>query len=233
MENFGSNMIIIIVVALLVAVFYFVYKKISENPPPTSKPIRKRNRSVFDDYYDDEEPSPDSAELRTDTETMSEWEMQILSRTRHVVKTIPLCFGYENNLAIGRSKDSDVIIDVNTISRHHAIIHQKDDRLWIIDDGSSNGVYILDEGRKKRFGNKPIEIEENRIYYLGKQAISFKRDCDADDKKYADNSNDWIDADEFFSDGYSKDDYYGNSPAVNKFGNGVLLREKTKVREKA
>ncbi|MFM2037208.1 MAG: sigma-54 dependent transcription regulator [Bacteroidota bacterium] len=43
---------------------------------------------------------------------------------------------------IGRSIDNDVVLDNPTVSRHHAVITQVNDRFLILDNDSSNGTFI-------------------------------------------------------------------------------------------
>jgi len=48
----------------------------------------------------------------------------------------------KNSLTIGRSSESDILLDDITVSRHHAIIEKKDNVFVIRDLESLNGTYL-------------------------------------------------------------------------------------------
>ncbi len=69
-----------------------------------------------------------------------------------------------DRLTIGRSPDVDVRIEDDGLSRHHATIYREGDRVWIVDENSTNGCYVngavtggdgtpLADGDKIRLGN--------------------------------------------------------------------------------
>lgn len=48
----------------------------------------------------------------------------------------------KDNLSIGRSAESDILLDDITVSRHHAVIEKKKDMFIISDLESLNGTYV-------------------------------------------------------------------------------------------
>jgi len=48
----------------------------------------------------------------------------------------------EGTLTIGRTDDSSVVLDDEELSRVHASFHREGDRLWILDEGSTNGTFV-------------------------------------------------------------------------------------------
>ncbi len=48
----------------------------------------------------------------------------------------------KNMLSIGRSSESDILLDDITVSRHHAIIEKREDNCIVKDLESLNGTYI-------------------------------------------------------------------------------------------
>jgi hypothetical protein len=50
--------------------------------------------------------------------------------------------GREDSLSIGRSSESDILLDDITVSRHHAIIEKKKNAFGIRDLESLNGTYV-------------------------------------------------------------------------------------------
>ena len=51
----------------------------------------------------------------------------------------------KNEMSIGSSKKSDIMISLPEISRQHAIILKEGERYYIIDNGSTNGTWINEE----------------------------------------------------------------------------------------
>ena len=49
---------------------------------------------------------------------------------------------HHNRALIGRSKDGDVVINKNGISRKHALLWREAGRVWIADFQSANGTYV-------------------------------------------------------------------------------------------
>lgn len=57
-------------------------------------------------------------------------------------------YKFENesiDIIIGRSEDSDVVIEHSSVSREHARIWIEDDAVWVEDLGSKNGTYLNDK----------------------------------------------------------------------------------------
>lgn len=58
-------------------------------------------------------------------------------------KQVPITH-WEN--VIGRSKSSDIVVDIPTASRNHAVLTRYDDGSWTITDaGSKDGTYVNKE----------------------------------------------------------------------------------------
>lgn len=47
-----------------------------------------------------------------------------------------------SQLSIGRGTDVTLKLDDDGLSRHHATIHREDERVWILDEVSTNGTYL-------------------------------------------------------------------------------------------
>ena len=63
--------------------------------------------------------------------------------TMHGGKQVPVTH-WEN--VIGRSKSSDIVVDIPTASRNHAVLTRYDDGSWTITDaGSRDGTYVNGE----------------------------------------------------------------------------------------
>ena len=48
-------------------------------------------------------------------------------------------------LSLGRSADNHVIIRLDSVSRHHALVFERDAAAYVIDRGSTNGTFVNDE----------------------------------------------------------------------------------------
>lgn len=69
---------------------------------------------------------------------------------------------------IGRSADSDIVIDDDSVSRRHAQIGMdRHGELSIIDLGSSNGTFV----DKKQVGSAPVQIRNAKILSFGRTEL--------------------------------------------------------------
>lgn len=84
-------------------------------------------------------------------------------------REIPLDGTY---LTFGRTEGADIVINDGSLSRVHASINRQDDRIWIIDEGSTNGSSVngepvpvagtpLKHGDEIYIGNTTIVVEFN------------------------------------------------------------------------
>ena len=69
-------------------------------------------------------------------------------------------------ISLGRSKDNDITIDDDSVSRHHATIIQTSSGIVINDNGSSNGTFI--NGNRI---NQESALRKNDILKLGTALI--------------------------------------------------------------
>jgi pSer/pThr/pTyr-binding forkhead associated (FHA) protein len=78
----------------------------------------------------------------------------------------------EARLTFGRTSDADVVIDDSSLSRVHASVNREGDRVWIIDEGSTNGSSVngkpvplegtpLNDGDEIYIGNTTIVVSFN------------------------------------------------------------------------
>ncbi|MBN2664469.1 MAG: FHA domain-containing protein [Bacteroidales bacterium] len=77
---------------------------------------------------------------------------------------------YEGRNKIGRDVKNDITISDNTVSDIHVILLFRNDKYFLIDQGSSNGTYI--NGQEIDF--QPVELNDNDIVTLGKNKAVFK-----------------------------------------------------------
>ena len=73
---------------------------------------------------------------------------------------------------IGRSSDNDICILEKGVSRHHAKILMKDDKVFIVDLASLQGVFI--NGEKIEPGLE-VEIRKESRVTIGKTILSFPK----------------------------------------------------------
>jgi VWFA-related protein len=72
-------------------------------------------------------------------------------------------------LVVGRSPDSDLVVDHNTVSRQHATIKLEGERFYLYDMGSTNGTFV--EGRQIR---EPEALEDGMTIRFGEKGFIFK-----------------------------------------------------------
>ena len=69
---------------------------------------------------------------------------------------------------IGRSPDCDIFLDDVTVSRKHAVLVQRDDGLFIEDEGSLNGTFL-----NRRRIEEPARLENGDEVQVGKYKLTF------------------------------------------------------------
>ena len=69
---------------------------------------------------------------------------------------------------IGRSPDCDIFLDDVTVSRKHAVLVQRDDGLFIEDEGSLNGTFL-----NRRRIDAPARLENGDELLVGKYKLTF------------------------------------------------------------
>lgn len=76
----------------------------------------------------------------------------------------------QDEVAIGRSSESDIFLDDITVSRKHALIRRVDGEYELVDEGSLNGSYIngqLVQSARLAIGDE-IQIGKFRVnFFLG------------------------------------------------------------------
>lgn len=103
-------------------------------------------------------------------------EVTLRIYSRDGTQEIPLTGG---RLTIGRTDEADVAINDSGLSRIHASINRDGDRLWVIDEGSTNGTFVnrqpvaptgtpLVDGNEIDLGSSTITI----VCHQGKQATA-------------------------------------------------------------
>jgi FHA domain/zinc-ribbon domain len=69
---------------------------------------------------------------------------------------------------IGRSPDCDIFLDDVTVSRKHAVLVQRDDGLFIEDEGSLNGTFL-----NRRRIEEPARLENGDELQVGKYKLTY------------------------------------------------------------
>lgn len=70
-------------------------------------------------------------------------------------------------LTLGRTDDADIVINDSGLSRVHASINREEDRIWIIDEGSTNGSSV--NGDPVPFAGTPLKDGDE--IYIGNTTI--------------------------------------------------------------
>jgi VWFA-related protein len=72
-------------------------------------------------------------------------------------------------VTIGRSQDSDLMIDHNTVSRQHAVIKLEEGEFRLYDMGSTNGTFVGDERIRE-----PVALQDGSVVTFGEKPFIFK-----------------------------------------------------------
>jgi pSer/pThr/pTyr-binding forkhead associated (FHA) protein len=67
------------------------------------------------------------------------------SRNAYIIINTQVVRIPDTPLTIGRRFDNNLVVSVNTVSRHHAIIQLEEDHYVIIDLNSTGGTYVNDK----------------------------------------------------------------------------------------
>ena len=78
----------------------------------------------------------------------------------------------EDVTLIGRTQENDIVINDKTISRRHIKITKKNNKFFIEDLGSYNGLKV--DGTLVRSGEE-IELKDGIDYSIGKSAFSIEK----------------------------------------------------------
>jgi pSer/pThr/pTyr-binding forkhead associated (FHA) protein len=72
-------------------------------------------------------------------------------------------------LVIGRSQESDLVVDHNTVSRQHATIKLEGEQFYLYDMGSTNGTFVGEQQIRE-----PVALEDGMMIRFGEKAFIFK-----------------------------------------------------------
>jgi len=72
-------------------------------------------------------------------------------------------------VTVGRSQDSDLTIDHNTVSRQHAVIKLEEGTFRLYDMGSTNGTFVGDQRIRE-----PVALEDGSLVTFGERPFIFK-----------------------------------------------------------
>jgi hypothetical protein len=104
--------------------------------------------SDFDDLQDENGPDPNLLLVATTGET------------RYVLR--------RQLTRIGRTRDNDIVLDSDRVSRYHAEIFRRDERWMISDQGSRNGIFVNNQRVKEA-----VPIESGDLIRIGRQEFTF------------------------------------------------------------
>jgi pSer/pThr/pTyr-binding forkhead associated (FHA) protein len=76
-------------------------------------------------------------------------------------------------VTIGRSPNSDVMLDEASISRLHAYVHDEDGEAFLMDAGSSNGTVVNGKPISRRGEGKPTALKDGDRVELGDVAVNY------------------------------------------------------------
>ncbi len=70
-------------------------------------------------------------------------------------------------LRIGRAADNDLVLAHEKLSRHHAVLERRGDKIFLVDQGSSNGTFVGDEriGERELHGDESVRIADARLTF--------------------------------------------------------------------
>src|SRR6266571_4125342 len=102
-------------------------------------------------------------------------EVTLIIHSVHGAREVPLT---GSRLTLGRAEPADVVINDQSLSRVHASINRDGDRVWIIDEGSTNGSLV--NGAAVPASGTPLRDDDE--IYLGNTTVvvSFSQSVSTD-----------------------------------------------------
>lgn len=114
------------------------------------------------------DPKTATGSIRCDTDRIpgeiSPWG-QLISRAEADVLDLG-----DNRVLIGRGSDVDVVVPLERVSRHHAVVIRRAGSVWITDLDSANGTEINGES----VGRKAMEVRPGDVVSLGPATFSLR-----------------------------------------------------------
>lgn len=74
---------------------------------------------------------------------------------------------HKSDIHIGRGPDNDLILPDGNVSTHHATISLKDGKFIVVDNDSTNGVYV-----NGRMANSPIVVSGPNTIHIAVYELS-------------------------------------------------------------
>ena len=96
----------------------------------------------------------------------------VFSVLEHAETWASLSLSGKNSISIGRDADNDICLNHVSISHKHALIEKRGDGTYIIDNHSTNGVYVNGQriSGKRRLSKKDVIIITNsKLVYTGEE----------------------------------------------------------------
>lgn len=167
MKTFGSSLIMLALIGVICKIICKVYgiSVKSRNLPIlnhmsviTQQNDCKQKEEIINTCCENDE------ELEYSTVVINQNVLQVLNHLDGSVKNeIPLPVIPLKGLILGKAKDADIRIDEDVISRHHCILGEDENGLFIVDKGSTNGIYYPSNLKKRVKG---IDIKIGEIFYI-------------------------------------------------------------------
>lgn len=173
MNQFLLN-IFVIVLCFLCGYQFWLLNKQHTIPSKTTKDKKKNpvilGTSTFRDILKD-----DKTRKKTGTNLMAFTAIQVYSRSG--IKKFPLVIENENEFIIGSNSDCDIALDSSYspyLSEKHCSIYQRDDGLFELEDLSTNGTFLITDGKEPERIER-IVLEEGMELYLANLRIRITR----------------------------------------------------------
>lgn len=84
-------------------------------------------------------------------------------------------YAIEDELTLGRAHTNHVILRVDNVSRHHAVVFQRGDGIFVVDRGSTNGTLVNDAPLEKE-----RELRDGDLIRIGNAIFRFISNDDAE-----------------------------------------------------
>lgn len=102
-------------------------------------------------------------------------------------------------ITFGRSQDCDIVFDDKIVSRYHGYLLIKEDKVYVVDNNSLNGVYV----NGKRIQGKALLSSQDKVMISKKLVFDWQDYVNIDDEGYEDGTSLYSSLDDNESDNYT------------------------------
>lgn len=104
--------------------------------------------------------------------------LKLMNRREHFNFKIQESYVIDEEISIGRSKKSDIVIQDPFLSHRHVSFSLRDDACFVKDEGSTNGTFVNDQ----RIGEEEVVLNDGDKIHIGQLDFIFVDTAEDDEE---------------------------------------------------